>query len=90
MHARKHYHEERNAMFDQEGEDHDGIITRSVRIDFPKFDGSDPVGWIYKANKFFYFHRTPYNQMLMLASIHMEGKALVWYQDMDMIGALPN
>jgi hypothetical protein len=28
--------------------------------------------------------------MLMLASIHLEGKALVWYQDMDMAGALPN
>jgi hypothetical protein len=38
------------------------------------------IGWIYKANKFFYFHTTPYNQMLMLAYIHMEGKALVWYQ----------
>ena len=26
----------------------------------------------------------------MLASIHIEGKALVWYQDMDMFGYLPN
>jgi hypothetical protein len=80
MQARRHYHKKKtNAMFDQQGEDHGGIITRSVRINFPKFDGSDPVGWIYKANKFFYFHRNPYNEMLMLAYIHMEGKAIVWY-----------
>jgi hypothetical protein len=90
MQARMCYHEDINAMFDQQCEDHGGIITRSVRINFPKFDGSDHVGWIYKANNFFYFHRTPYNQMLMLASIHMEGKALVWYQDINMAGALLN
>jgi hypothetical protein len=77
-------------MYDYHGGDHGGITTRSVRVDFPKFDGCDPVGWIYRANKFFYFHRIPYNQMLMLASIQMEGKALVWYPDMDMAGALPN
>jgi hypothetical protein len=65
------------------------IITRSVKVDFPKFD-VDPLVWIYKANKFFYYHRTPYNQRLILASIHMEGKALVWYQDMDMSSYLPN
>jgi hypothetical protein len=81
---------DKNSMYDYHGGDHGGITTRSVRIDFPKFDGCDPVGWIYRANKFFNFHRIPYNQMLMLASIHMEGKALVWYQDMDMAGALPN
>lgn len=49
-----------------------------------RLDGS--IGQI----NFFYFHRIPYNQMLMLASIHMEGKTLVWYQDIDMAEALPN
>ena len=66
------------------------IITRSVQIDFPRFDGSDPSSWLYKASKFFYYHRTPYNQRLMLASIHIKGNALVWYQDMHMSGYLPN
>jgi hypothetical protein len=46
MHVRRHYHEEINAMFDQEGNDRDGTTTRSVHIDFPKFDGSDHVGYI--------------------------------------------
>jgi hypothetical protein len=50
-----------------------------MKIDFPEVDGVDTSRWIYKANKFFYYHRTPYNQRLVLASIHMEGKALVWY-----------
>jgi hypothetical protein len=71
-------------------EDPVAIITRLVKVDFPKFDGIDPSGWIYKAYKFFYYHRTPYNMRLILASIHMEGKALVWYQDMEMSSYLPN
>jgi hypothetical protein len=39
---------------DQLGDEQLAIITRSVRIEFPTFDGSDPTGWIYKANKFFH------------------------------------
>ena len=31
-----------------------------------------------------------YNQRLLLASIHMKGKALVWYKNMDMYGFIPN
>jgi hypothetical protein len=58
----------------QQGDEKLAIITRSIRVEFPKFDGNDPSRWIYKANKFFHVHRTTYNQKLLLASIHMEGK----------------
>ena len=88
--GRNYYQDDRVARCEHQTKDQLAIITRSVRIDFPKFDGFDPLGWIYKANKFFYYHRTPYNHRLMLASIHMEGKALVWYQYMDLFGYLPN
>jgi hypothetical protein len=75
---------------EHQAEDPLAIITRSVKVDFPKFGGSNPSGWIYKANKFFYFHKAPYNQRLILAFIHMEGHALVWYQDLAMSSYLPN
>jgi hypothetical protein len=73
---------------DQQGDEQLAIITRSVRVEFPTFDGNDPSRWIYKANKFFHVHKTSYNQKLLLASIHMEGKALVWFQDMEASGSL--
>jgi hypothetical protein len=42
------FSDDRNAMYEQQDEDHGGITTRSVHVDFPKFDGCDPVGWTYK------------------------------------------
>lgn len=63
---KKDMQEERNT------ENHEGVLTRSVCIDLPRFD--DPLGWLYKADYFFCFHKTPYNQVLLLASMQMEGK----------------
>jgi hypothetical protein len=71
---------------DHQGEEKLAIITSSMRVEFPTFDGTDPSGWIYKANKFFHAHKTSYSQKLLLTSIHMEGKALVWFQDMEFSG----
>lgn len=87
---RRHYSEDRGNRGEHHGDDQLAIITRSVWVDFLKFDGSDPSGWIYKANKFFHLHKTSYYQKLMLASIHMEGKALIWFQDMDVSEFLPS
>ncbi|KAF5468520.1 hypothetical protein F2P56_012664 [Juglans regia] len=58
----------------------DRAIQRSFRLDFPRFSGCDPVGWVFKANQYFDFYQTPFHQKLMVASYHMEGEALVWYQ----------
>lgn len=33
-----------------------GIHLRLVRIDFPKFDGEDTMGWLYRANQFFTYN----------------------------------
>ena len=60
-HGRNFYQDDKVARGEHQVEDQLAIITRSVKIDFPKFDGSNPSGWINKANKFFYYHRTPYN-----------------------------
>ncbi|XP_042950056.1 uncharacterized protein LOC122282167 [Carya illinoinensis] len=66
------------------------IGTRSVRVDFPSFHGEDPNGWIYKVNHCFSFHNTLPQHKVRLASFHMEGQALVWFQNMEEMGAFPD
>ncbi|XP_040996196.1 uncharacterized protein LOC121242393 [Juglans microcarpa x Juglans regia] len=64
------------------------VQTRSIRLAFPAFDGTDPNGWIYRVNQFFLFHNTLPQHRLRLVSFHMEGKALTWFQDLDESGML--
>lgn len=53
---------------------------RSTRVEFPRFDGTDPLDWIYKAKRYFEFYQVPPYQRLLLASIHMDGPGLPWFQ----------
>lgn len=46
------------------------ILPRSVSLDFPYFQGDDPVEWLYKANQFFMFYNTLPRHKLRLASFH--------------------
>ncbi|RVW59679.1 Transposon Tf2-8 polyprotein [Vitis vinifera] len=69
-------------------EDNGGIQTRAVRLDFPKFNGEDPSGWVYRADQFFNYHQTNPHHRVLLASFHMEGKALVWFQDIEAAGGI--
>ncbi|XP_035543593.1 uncharacterized protein LOC118347680 [Juglans regia] len=64
------------------------VYPRAIRLDFPTFNGGDPHGWLYKVNQFFSFHNTLPQHRLRLASFHMEGKTLVWFQDLDESGVL--
>ena len=58
-------------------------LSKSVRLDFPRFKGDDPASWAYKANQYFSFYQTPLNERLLMASFHMDGDALIWFQDTD-------
>ncbi|XP_015387832.1 uncharacterized protein LOC107177859 [Citrus sinensis] len=55
-------------------------VLRSMKMDVPKFDGSDPNGWIFRIEEFFDFHDTPEILRLRIVSFHMEGRAAAWYQ----------
>jgi hypothetical protein len=63
--------------------------TRPFRLEFPRFDGDNPANWSYKANQFFDFYQTPLYHRLRMASFHMEGEALIWFQDADDAGQFP-
>ena len=60
-------------------EGHGGIQARSLRLDFPHFDGGNPNEWILKAQQFFTYFETPDDHKMEIASFHMEGKALTWF-----------
>ena len=59
-----------------------------MKLDVPRFDGSDPSGWIFKINQFFEYHDTPAHERLTIASFYMEGRALAWFQWMTSNGQL--
>jgi hypothetical protein len=56
-----------------------GYHTQTVKLDFPRFDGTEPITWILKAQQFFSYSHTPENQKVQIAAFHMEGRALTWY-----------
>jgi hypothetical protein len=40
-------------------------------------------------NQFFDYYQTPLYHCIRMASFHMEGEALVWFQDADEAGQFP-
>ncbi|KAF7840497.1 Transposon Ty3-I Gag-Pol polyprotein [Senna tora] len=56
--------------------------TRSVKLDFPRFNGSDPLHWLFKAEKFFAYYETPDDQRVTIVAVHFEGVVVPWFQMM--------
>jgi len=55
-------------------------FSRLSRINFPKFEGEDVQGWLYKCEQFFELDAIAENWRVKVASIHLSGRALVWHQ----------
>ncbi|XP_026459437.1 uncharacterized protein LOC113360105 [Papaver somniferum] len=51
------------------------------KIEFPKFDGTNPRSWIRKCRNFFLLHNMSDPQMVNIASMYLEGKADIWFQN---------
>ncbi|MCI11643.1 hypothetical protein A2U01_0032745, partial [Trifolium medium] len=54
--------------------------VRSVKLDFPRFDGNDVLNWIFKAEQFFDYHNTPDEDRLMISSVHLDHDVVPWFQ----------
>ncbi|MCI50464.1 hypothetical protein A2U01_0071708, partial [Trifolium medium] len=52
------------------------VPATSIKLDIPRFDGTDLMGWIFKINQFFDYHLTPDKQRLRIASFYMDNEAL--------------
>lgn len=55
---------------------------RNVKLDFPRFDGSEVLQWIFKAEQFFSYYNTPDDHRLTIAAIHFDKDVIPWYQMM--------
>jgi len=57
--------------------------VRSVKLDFPRFDGKNVMDWIFKAEQFFDYYSTPDADRLLIASVHLDHDVVPWYQMMQ-------
>ena len=57
------------------------LATRQTKVDFPRFNGGDLNGWLYKCYQFFEIDATPPETIVKLTAINMEGRALQWHQN---------
>ncbi|KAH7537862.1 hypothetical protein FEM48_Zijuj03G0138200 [Ziziphus jujuba var. spinosa] len=55
------------------------VHQTSLKLYFPKFDGEDPNGWIFRCEQYFEFLGIEPQQEVQLASFHLEGMALQWF-----------
>ena len=55
--------------------------TRQTKVDFPRFNGEDLNGWIYRCQQFFDVDGTPPESKVKLAVINLEGRTLQWHQN---------
>jgi len=58
------------------------LKPKSVRLDFPRFDGDDAETWCCRAEQFFDYYNTPDEHRLSLSSFHMDGRALIWFREL--------
>lgn len=49
-------------------------------MDLPVFDGTNPDGWILRAERYFSFYRLSEEERLEAAIVGFDGDALAWYQ----------
>ncbi|VFQ66893.1 unnamed protein product [Cuscuta campestris] len=49
-------------------------------IDMPKCDGSDPLGWLFKAHEYFTFYGIPEESRLSAVCLMLDGAALDWFR----------
>ncbi|XP_061346531.1 uncharacterized protein LOC133292167 [Gastrolobium bilobum] len=53
---------------------------KSVRMERPIFNGTDPNGWIFRTELYFGLQQVPENIKVRLAGMKMEGLASPWFQ----------
>ena len=49
------------------------------KLEFPSFDGSNPRNWVKKCSRYFSLCKIPDHQRVDVASIHLVGKAEMWF-----------
>ncbi|RWW67435.1 hypothetical protein BHE74_00025120 [Ensete ventricosum] len=50
-----------------------------MKVDFPRWEERDPIGWILRVERYFRFYRTVDATQVEIAAIHLEGDAPKWF-----------
>ena len=53
---------------------------RMSKIEFPKFDGGDVKGWIFRCRQFFRIDNVPEEMKVEMTSMHVYDRALLWHE----------
>ncbi|KAH7692048.1 Retrotransposon gag domain-containing protein [Dioscorea alata] len=56
------------------------IRPKLTKLEFPKFNADHLYDWLFKCKQFFEFDETPGGIKVKIASLHLEGASLQWYQ----------
>ncbi|PNX68989.1 hypothetical protein L195_g056467, partial [Trifolium pratense] len=57
--------------------------VRNVKLEFPRFDGTNVHEWIFRAEQFFEYYDTPDLDRLTIAAVHLDKDVVPWYQMMQ-------
>lgn len=52
----------------------------NVKLDFPGFDETEVLNWVFKAYQFFYYYANPDNHQLTIVIVYLEKYVIPWYQ----------
>lgn len=52
----------------------------SVKLDFLRFNDTEPLNWLFRAEQFFSYYGTPDSQRLTIVAVHFEGSMVPWFQ----------
>ncbi|GJR75689.1 ty3-gypsy retrotransposon protein [Tanacetum coccineum] len=62
------------------GGDSGSALPRAMRLDVPKFNGTDPDSWIFSITEYFTLLNTPVDQRLKVVGFNLEGEAAEWFR----------
>jgi hypothetical protein len=54
--------------------------VRNIKLEFPRFDGTNVHEWIFRAEQFFDYYETPDLDRLTISSVHLDKDVVPWYQ----------
>ena len=64
----------------RQSENQNRQFGRMSKMEFPRFNGDDVKGWIFRCRQFFCIDQVEDEMKVGIAAMHVHDKALVWHQ----------
>ena len=72
--------EEEHMKYNVESEEDHSDFSSFRKLDMPLFSGEDPLGWIFRVERYFKVNRVVENEKIDAAVLCFENRALNWFQ----------